>query len=770
MKRLPIIFDGKSCPSAEETTCSPSQIFAFEDEDFSEESANYVDWNLTLKNFCEAFHFNSAFLGVAMAQCKQNCTEKYHLLGLFNPAGGAAVTKSARLKRRRGSDCALLCEETSLLYQAAKTKTFIIASKLDNDLLTSEAGLFCPLILPNGEIIGVFGCGMNAAEVNAQVPATIICTLQQMTYLLQAYVFHKREGILRKEMVTIAQQTVREIGSANRSRDAFIATMSHEIRTPLTSIIAALQLLRTQKIAKENESKITRLYDVAQTSSVQLLELINDILDFCKLRSTNLKLADEQIDLHKTLMDAVNIFHNQCTQKGINLIVNFTEIENVHVLGDSKRIMQILLNLISNSLKFTDVGSIAITAKLHRKRNELGSFLLALEVRDTGTGITAENMKQIFEPYFTAKREDWKNVLNGVGLGLAICKELTTLMGGTIKLESDGISGTQAYVELPFKDADYLKMVQQRERVEPLLANENIIVLDDRLEQRMHMMKMVTQWGMVPHSFTNSAEALMALQVLGAKKFKIALVDIDLSGSVQHDTGVLFAQSIRSSEAAAHLKLIAVSSVGGTFGGDQLFDQILLKPISEMQLYDTIRKCLLSYPQMTPKKRRRRSFASSSDLLRDNSVQSVRSASELLPVPVRRSSGLDADEAILIVDDDRQNAEIFKDMLEQLNQTNVQCVNSASECLFTLSNEPDKYQIIFMDVVMPTTSGIDCVKRIRSMPQRYGTPKIIALTADAVESTRFTCLHSGFDFFVTKPVTLDDFENALKWVNETKNK
>ena len=735
-----------------------------------------VDWDETMRKFCEAFDFDMSLVAVT-EKCADDldefdCQSRYHTVGKY---GQMASSKC--------SDCRAVSHDRSLTHYSVSKKCIAISNDFDkdprcamqevNEELGVKSVICLPLLLPNGTPVGLLGAGCreNKRWHGTELIEKVMCTVDYLALKLQVWKMKLRERVMRMEMQDVIKRTITEISEANRSRDTFIATMSHEIRTPLTSIVAMIQLLLNTKVCEENTEKIRRLYDVAQSSSGQLLELINDILDFCKLRSTKLNLAEEEIDLFSVVNETLEMFGSQAKQKHVELRNQFTCAANSHVIGDSKRIKQVILNLLSNALKFTDAdGYINVKVSFEDHNDDKMTALFKVEVQDNGIGISADTMAHIFEPYFTSKRKDWTDVLNGVGLGLAISRELVDLMGGKIYLQSDGMRGTRATIEIPMRRSLRLNYMQLAagEETFSIPPHEPIIVLDDRLEHRLYMMKMARRWNMVPHSFCSSSEALMALDVLGSNSFRLALVDIDLNLSEENDTGVVFAQSIRSR--GYNMKLIAVSSVGVNFGGHQLFDVVLVKPVGELQLYESTKRCLKEFS--TPQTIVRRKSVATTDGHERHEGHEGHEGHERHGHHHNTSATnelLDTSLGILIVDDDVENASIFAEIFkDHLGFEKVEYVTSASECLYRLAQRKD-WDIVFMDIVMPNTDGVECVRRIRSNVDRYGAPKVIAITADALDSTKFKCLNSGFDFFLSKPTTIKDFQNAVRWVTTKRN-
>jgi signal transduction histidine kinase/DNA-binding response OmpR family regulator len=765
----------------------------------SDDNPESVDWDLSMKEVCETFDFDMALVAVSSSLCINDftCKEPYHTVGRHgqDPAPNDCY------------NCAIVSHPESLTMFAVNNKCHVISNNSLSDPRSAQSqkmegavkellltnSFTVPLLALDGSIIGVFGAGMRTQKHwDSVFIQKILCYLSHLALTLQNWLQHLREKVLQNEMKMIVQNSLNEIRQSNQTRDTFIATMSHELRTPLTSIIAVIQILLNTPITSENSSKIGRMLQVQQNCSTQLLELINDILDFCKLRSTNLKLAEEDVKLSEVMHQCLSIFEEQCRMKHIQLYNDIKELEGLVVLSDAKRLKQITLNLLSNALKYTDKGRITLKAEVKRcspanfrdsKQLENGDVMVTISVIDSGVGISQKNLQHIFEPYFSAKKENWSEVLNGVGLGLAISKELVNLMGGQIYAESDGVSGTKAVFSIPFRDSKYMENILKNSKEINIINQTPIMIVDDRVEQRLHMMRLVSRWGMVPHSFTSSSEALMALDVMGDYTFNVALVDVDLSESEPNDTGAIFAQNVRSRN--LNMKLIAVSSVGSTFGGDQLFDYVLVKPLSEVQLFTIVKKCLKlinsndssivtendgkSVKQMSSLSGRRRpsdvggktNFLS---IRKTNTLTHLGNQQETPPSPPRRSSfSTQKNFSILVVDDDKVNASIFKEMFENLGYEKVNAVNSAAECLFHLRKE-ENTDVVFLDIVMPTTDGIQCAKRIRASPQIYGNPQIIALTADALDTTRFRCLQNGFNYFLAKPVTMDDFVNTMKWI------
>lgn len=560
----------------------------------------------------------------------------------------------------------------------------------------------------------------------------------------------------KREVEHARAAAIREIKESNAARDNFIATISHEIRTPLTSLIATLQLLNGIAIKSENAARINHFLDVQKTCGLQLMELINDILDFCKLRSATFNLCEEPMDVDAIVRQSVSIFEQTCASKGVALEVHdaaSVAAAGHHYIGDAKRLRQVLVNVISNAVKFTDVGRITVTARVQASTGgadaDDSTHMFHVQVRDTGSGISAENLKNVFKPYFSQKKEHWTAVMNGIGLGLAISQELVHLMGGTIAVDSDGISGTTATLQVPLRCTDY---VTRGGSGAGSLAGVPVMIVDDRMEHRINMTRLVVKWGMQPACFTCTSEAIMALD-MQPDRFAIALVDIDLSESAAGDNGAIFAQYVRSKKLA--MCLVAVSSVGSTFGGDGLFDHVLVKPITEMQLFNTLQRVFI--------RRRSSAAASSAVITRSNSDPTPSVAAT---AAVAGGSGLQQpqqQQKIIVVDDDRTNAGLFTDMLLALGYEHVRTAHSATECLRMLSEETA--DTVFMDIVMPEVDGVECTRRIRRAPTRYGTPKIVAITADALDSTKHKCLQGGVDYFITKPLTMDDLRNCFSWVS-----
>lgn len=551
---------------------------------------------------------------------------------------------------------------------------------------------------------------------------------------------------MKKEVDHARAAAIREIKESNAARDNFIATISHEIRTPLTSLIAAVQLLTGIPIKSDNAAKISHFIEVQKTCGLQLLELINDILDFCKLRSATFNLNEEPMDVDAIVRQSVSIFEQTCASKGVSLEIHSLPAQG-HYIGDAKRLRQIIVNLISNAVKFTDVGRITLTVRCDASgggEEDDSTHMFYVQVRDTGSGISAENLKNVFKPYFSQKKEHWTSVMNGIGLGLAISQELVHLMGGSITVDSDGITGTTATVQVPLRCTDY---VTRGSSGAASLAGVPVMIVDDRMEHRMNMTRLVVKWLMAPSCFTCTSEAIMALDVQ-PDRFPVALIDIDLSESAVGDNGAIFAQHVRSKKLPMHL--IAVSSVGSTFGGDGLFDHVLVKPITEMQLFNAIQRVFIrrvSAPLPTPLVRSKSEPVPSS-------AAAAAAAADAVPLVSERR--------VIVVDDDKTNAGLFADMLAALGYQRIRTAHSATECLTLLTKE--HADVVFMDVVMPEVDGVECTRRIRRSPTKYGYPKIVALTADALDATKAKCLQGGVDYFITKPLTMDDLRNCLAWV------
>lgn len=536
----------------------------------------------------------------------------------------------------------------------------------------------------------------------------------------------------------------REMTELAASRDTFIATMSHEIRTPLNAINGYNEILMktlSSSAAPVNKEMFANSLRNQRVAVLQLTQIIGNILDFSKLKSKSMKLDSRPFSIRECVRKAVTICMPDCDTKHINLSMDIRDDVPETLLGDELRIFQVVMNLLTNAVKYTSHGYIALVVSAMVGGGDGGKHTIQFSVRDSGKGVPIHLQERIFDDFLQIRdASTTAAAVQGVGLGLSISRELVTLMGGKIWVDSDGRSGSMFTFTLSLRDVH--SMARMISEVKSTVGNDaGVLIVDDLEVNRVLMCRMFLEWKFVPHACSTIEEAMYTLDAFGDHYFRIVVIDMDIAG----DSGLTLARRIsKHRPVLANLILIAASSLGSSFAGSDEFDAVHVKPLhADDMLADIVR------------------------LLHSGPTRRIQQEAAVTTKMRRRGAGA---ASILIVDDDRPSLEVTKSMLMVLGYKaeRLQTVASAREALKTLENAPpDKYACVLMDLVMPGMNGIECTRIICQEPARYGTPVVIALTADAVDSTRTQAMNAGAKYFVSKPVSLESLAEAMTHIPST---
>ena len=370
---------------------------------------------------------------------------------------------------------------------------------------------------------------------------------------------------------------IQEKSQLQQKKDSFLAIMSHELRTPLTSIIGFIELL--PQCGSLNAKQMEYL-KIATVSSVQLLDLLNSILDFSRLTSHTLILAAEPINIRKCVEESIKIGHIRATGKKLTIKSHIDDNIPQLIIGDNKRLIQLIVNLLTNAIKFTNEGTIMINVSGIKNIEIMSRWKIIFEIRDTGIGMNDSIKDNLFKPFFQVGCAYDKN--DGVGLGLTISKELVSLMGGDIKAYSDGLGRGSTFsfyinVEEDIDIDEYMK------KYEADFKQINIISVDDKNDNLLLLDDMLTRWKIKNIMCINAEQALKYLK---RDEFNIAIIDIFMP----HMSGIELAQKIR--ELYPKISLIGISSVGNCQQGEQFFDVYLHKPYNQSAILQGILYCI----------------------------------------------------------------------------------------------------------------------------------------------------------------------------------
>lgn len=521
----------------------------------------------------------------------------------------------------------------------------------------------------------------------------------------------------------LAQQELRsalnQAVDAARLKSEFLATMSHEIRTPLNAVIGMTELLLHSQLSDDQRHCATVAHESGQT----LLHLINDILDFSKIEAQRVELEFIEFRMIALVEGVAGIFASQAARNHVALMTYVNPRIPQALLGDPGRLRQILTNLTGNAVKFTQNGSVVLTADVERERAG-DSIDVHFAVQDTGIGIDPQTLQNLFEPFRQADGSMTRR-FGGTGLGLSISKSLVELMGGSIRVQSAPGEGSTFSFTLT------LKCAQGQPHEPPDLSAMRALVVDDDPIAQEIFARYLTSWQMRCDTVGDPAHACAMVETASAAAdhYDVVLVDLMLP----HMDGFEFARRLQDSEGIDRTRLIMVTAYDEPERGRQAieagFSAYLTKPVRQSQLYDCI----------------------------------VNAASGVLPQDFARTAHAAAEpkhgRRILVAEDNAINREVALRQLGKLGFA-AQAVTDGSHAVeAALSGQ---FDVVLMDCQMPVMDGFEATRAIRKGEARSGTRvRIVAMTANALAEDRQACMDAGMDDYIAKPVTLEALSRVL---------